>query len=202
MPKIYSDEERERIRRRLHDEGNSLLMTKGVRKTTVDELVARVGIPKGTFYLFYPSKELLLFEIIQEYHEEMEGHMITQCKALGRGLNLDSLTGIIVEGILSVENSCLRNLMIPTEMELLIRKLPQTVVEAHLKHDDNLLGDMLRLLPISADKVDEMAYSGAFRAVFFACMYKNEIGAEHFRESITLIVRGLLGQLLGDKQGS
>ncbi|WP_286081321.1 TetR/AcrR family transcriptional regulator [Parablautia intestinalis] len=32
--------------------------------TTVDEIVKRVNIPKGTFYLFYKSKELLLFEVI------------------------------------------------------------------------------------------------------------------------------------------
>ena len=39
---------------------------KGVKKTTVDELVKRTGIPKGTFYLFYPSKEMLLFDVSQE----------------------------------------------------------------------------------------------------------------------------------------
>ncbi|MDY4210978.1 MAG: TetR/AcrR family transcriptional regulator [Treponema sp.] len=37
-----------------------------MKKTTVDELVKRTGIPKGTFYLFYPSKEILLFDISQE----------------------------------------------------------------------------------------------------------------------------------------
>lgn len=41
----------------------------GVRRTTVDEIVQRVHIPKGTFYLFYKSKELLLFDVIQEQHE-------------------------------------------------------------------------------------------------------------------------------------
>ena len=41
----------------------------GIRRTTVDEIVKRVNIPKGTFYLFYKSKELLLFEVIQEQHE-------------------------------------------------------------------------------------------------------------------------------------
>ncbi len=35
------------------------MQEKGVKKTTVDELVKRVGIPKGTFYLFYPSKDCL-----------------------------------------------------------------------------------------------------------------------------------------------
>lgn len=41
------------------------MQEKGVKKTTVDELVKREGIPKGTFYLFYPSKEMLLYDVSQ-----------------------------------------------------------------------------------------------------------------------------------------
>ena len=41
----------------------------GIRRTTADESVKRVNIPKGTFSLFYPSKKLLLLEAIREQHE-------------------------------------------------------------------------------------------------------------------------------------
>ena len=61
MPKVYSDEEKKAIIERLKREANILMQEKGVKKTTVDELVKRAGIPKGTFYLFYPSKEMLLW---------------------------------------------------------------------------------------------------------------------------------------------
>ena len=69
MPKVYSDNEKKKKKKRLHDAANKSLLENGVRKTTVDELVQKVGIPKGTFYLFYKSKEELLFEVILEYHE-------------------------------------------------------------------------------------------------------------------------------------
>ena len=59
MPKVYSDNEKLLIKKRLHDAANKSLLENGVRKTTVDELVQKVGIAKGTFYLFYKSKELL-----------------------------------------------------------------------------------------------------------------------------------------------
>ena len=39
---------------------------------STDELVKRAGIPKGTFYLFYPSKEMLLFDCAQDFHEEVD----------------------------------------------------------------------------------------------------------------------------------
>ena len=72
MPKQYSDKEKNEIIKRLKTEANSLMLEKGVKKTTVDELVKRVGIPKGTFYLFYPSKEMLLFDVSQDFHEQVD----------------------------------------------------------------------------------------------------------------------------------
>ena len=53
MPKSYSEQEREYIRKRLKEEAAKCLARYGVRRTTVDEIVKRVNIPKGTFYLFY-----------------------------------------------------------------------------------------------------------------------------------------------------
>ena len=70
MPKVYSEEEKQDIIRRLKEEANNLMLERGVKKTTVDELVKRVGIPKGTFYLFYQSKEMLLFDCSQDFHHE------------------------------------------------------------------------------------------------------------------------------------
>ena len=68
MPKSYSEQERGYIRKRLKETAKCLAGY-GVRRTTVDEIVKRVNIPKGTFSLFYQSKEQLLFEAIQEQYE-------------------------------------------------------------------------------------------------------------------------------------
>ena len=196
MPKVYSDEEKLEIKRKLHKEANECLQKYGVKKTTVDELVERVGIPKGTFYLFYKSKELLLFEVIQEYHERIEQDMIRQCKQLGPALNVDSLADIITGGITSVQNSCLKMLMIPEQMEALIKKLPDEVKLEHLEQDDDLLLQLLGALPLKDTQIDYKAFSGAFRAIFFSCMYQEEIGTENFRASICLLIKGLLSQLI------
>ena len=75
MPKIYSDEEKKQIIQKLKIEANLLMQEKGVKKTTVDELVKRVGIPKGTVYLFYPSKEMLLFDVSQDFHEQVDQYI-------------------------------------------------------------------------------------------------------------------------------
>ena len=90
MPKSYSEQEREYIRKRLKEEAAKCLARYGVRRTTVDEIVKRVNIPKGTFYLFYKSKELLLFEVIQEQQETVNRKLYQT-----------------ISGIASTELSCL-----------------------------------------------------------------------------------------------
>lgn len=199
MPKTYSEDEKQQIRAQLHAAANQSLQEKGVKKTTVDDLVQTVGIPKGTFYLFYHSKEELLFEVIQEYHEQIEGQMMQQCMAAANNLNVEVLSDIIVDGILSAMNSCLKTLMVPTEMEQLIRKLPAEVVAAHLDHDNDLLSGMLNGMHLKSTPQDMEAFSGAFRAIFFACLYPDEIGAKQFEDSIRLLTRGLLLQIMKDE---
>ena len=72
LPKAYSDQEKEYIRKRLKEEAAKCLAQYGIKRTTVDEIVQGVKIPKATFYLFYQSKEMLLFEVILEQHDLIE----------------------------------------------------------------------------------------------------------------------------------
>ena len=59
MPRAFSEAEKSFIKERLLQEAEACLSLYGVRKTTVDELVQRVKIPKGTFYLFYTNPRKL-----------------------------------------------------------------------------------------------------------------------------------------------
>src|SRR5262245_30156848 len=53
---------RDQTRARLREAANELFLRKGVDKTTVDEVVAKAGVSKGTFYLHFGRKEDLLLE--------------------------------------------------------------------------------------------------------------------------------------------
>ena len=43
----------------------------GMRKTTVEELAAEAGISKGAFYQFYPSKERLFLDMLEQWFAEI-----------------------------------------------------------------------------------------------------------------------------------
>ena len=82
MPKIYTVQEKENIRKALRREAGKCLALYGVRKTTVDELIRRVDIPKGTFYLFYDSKEALFFDILTSFADEVENEYLAMLQEI------------------------------------------------------------------------------------------------------------------------
>ncbi|GAA3714689.1 hypothetical protein GCM10022224_095420 [Nonomuraea antimicrobica] len=64
MAVAFTAEERARIARVLLDAGEELFTTQGLKKTSLEELVAPAGIAKGSFYAFFDSKESLYLEVM------------------------------------------------------------------------------------------------------------------------------------------
>lgn len=55
------------LREKLLDQGVSLLMEQGYHGTGLQELVQKVGVPKGSFYNYFPSKEAFSAEVVKHY---------------------------------------------------------------------------------------------------------------------------------------
>ena len=120
MPKIFNEQEREVIRCKLLDAGIKILAKKRYRDIAIDEITAEVGIAKGTFYNFFPSKEVFFYEIMQLIKER----------------NRDSLKNLICGEQPTKEDviNCLYyrytqlktvyDYFTPEEMKLIVRKLP------------------------------------------------------------------------------
>lgn len=195
MPKSYSEQEREYIRKRLKEEAAECLARYGVRRTTVDEIVKRVNIPKGTFYLFYKSKELLLFEVIQEQHENVNRRLYQTISAIaGSSFSAEKLTDVIFEFYKMTEKMPILKLLDIGEVELLIRKLPREVVEEHFQDDTDTIEKMFALLPVKKE-VDIKVISAAFHAIYFATLHKAEIG-EQYDEAVRALIYGMVIQVI------
>ena len=196
LPKAYSDQEKEYIRKRLKEEAAKCLAQYGIKRTTVDEIVHRVKIPKGTFYLFYQSKEMLLFEVILEQHDLIEEKLWKEISTIApQDFNAEKLTDIIVGFYQMAGEMPILKLLNSGEIELLARKLPPEVLEEHLGHDNAMVDRLFASFPIK-NNVDTRALSAAFRAIYFSTLHKEEIGEEHYEEGLRLMVLGLINQLL------
>ncbi|WP_300567308.1 TetR/AcrR family transcriptional regulator [uncultured Acetatifactor sp.] len=195
MPKSYSEQERAYIRKRLKEEAADCLATYGVRRTTVDEIVRRVNIPKGTFYLFYQSKELLLFEVIQEQQQSINRRLFQVISGLsGTKVSAEELTDAIYAFYKMAEEMPILKLIGTGEVELLARRLPREVVQAHLQDDTDTIGEMLAMLPVKKD-VDINVVSAAFHAVYYVTLHKAEIG-EAYDQALRTLIYGIVAQLI------
>lgn len=196
MPKSYSEQEREYIRKRLKEEAAKCLARYGVRRTTVDEIVKRVNIPKGTFYLFYKSKELLLFEVIQEQQENVNRELYQAISDMAaREFSAEKLTDVIFEFYKMTEKMPILKLLDVGEVELLVRKLPREIVEEHFRDDTDTIEKMFTLLPVKKE-ADIKVISAAFHAIYFATLHKAEIGEEQYDEALRALIYGIVTQFI------
>ena len=200
-------EEKKHIKKRLKEEANILLQEKGVKKTTVDQLVKRVGIPKGTFYLFYPSKEMLIYEVTQDFHEQVDKHMVDGVYKIIRDKNMtidaldfydcvEELTDLILSAMEITYNSCLKILLEPESMALVLSKLPDDVLAKHREEDSDIGEGMFKELAMKRN-LNVQALSGAFMMIIFGGMYKREIGVENWKDSMRIVIKGIVLQLVG-----
>lgn len=65
MPTAFTDEELEHIRSALIQAGIRLSKGLGLQKMSVEKLTAAVGIAKGSFYMFFGSKEDFILEVAE-----------------------------------------------------------------------------------------------------------------------------------------
>lgn len=195
MPKSYSEQEREYIKKRLKEEAAKCLAIYGVRRTTVDEIVKRVNIPKGTFYLFYKSKELLLFEVIQEQQENVNRELFEAISSISKkDLSAEKLTEMAFGFFKKTEEMLILKLVDVDEMELLKRKLPREIVEEHFQDDTNTIERIIALLPTKKE-VDVNVVSAAFHAIYYITLHKAEIG-EQYDEALRTLIYGVVAQYI------
>jgi AcrR family transcriptional regulator len=194
MPKSFSDHERAIIKKRLMDEAESCLSQYGVRKTTVEELVRRANIPKGTFYLFYDTKELLFYDVFNRFHDEMHERYLAEIDEMDNAITPQQLTDFIFRIFKETKESFFLKFMTSGEMELLIRKLPPELAQAQVEKDDFSIEKLLHLIPnIKVENYKVMRT--ALRAVFMAMLHEQEIGPDVFDDALKILIRGVVCQM-------
>lgn len=195
MPKIYSEAQREKIKQALLEQAAYCLTHDGVKGTTVDKLVSFVHIPKGTFYLFYPSKEALIFEVLLQYHETMEENIRSNLKQFKYKHDVDEITQLILSFFKQVDNSQYIKILTSIDINTMFQKLPKEMLEQHFQQDQNFLSFMFKALNIAGTK-DIKLFQKAFTSLFLSMIANHDVKDETYYDSLALCIRGLVIQML------
>jgi len=198
MPRSFTEAERSKLLDRIKSAAKELLTVYGARKTTIEMIVKKAVIPKGTFYLFYASKELLLWDVINDYHKTIS-KVLKDAVENTKDIDAQRFSEILFEIFITVSKSFYPALMIEGEMEAIIRKLPDDLVKDHHNDDADMLTELASILPadspVFSNRKKVQAVSGALRILFFSLLHRREIGETLYDQSLKILLNGVALEL-------
>lgn len=193
MATAFTSEEKEVIRKKLHKVAKECLQRYGVKKTTVDQMVAMVDISKGSFYNFYSSKEMLFFKILEEYQIDVMNHLTEQLDMEAK-IDTNRLVQLLYDFYQDFRYSFMYTIFKNHEMELLIRKLPKEVITNHHLIDDRMVKKIVSRINIR-ENVSVEIVSALFRTIAMTILHIEEIGEEQFDTTLRLVIQGVVEQI-------
>ena len=193
MATAFTTEEKEVIRKKLHKVAKECLQRYGVKKTTVDQMAVMVDISKGSFYNFYPSKEMLFFTVLEEYQIDVMNRLTEQ---LGMETKIDTnrLVQLLYDFYQDFRYSFMYTIFKNHEMELLVRKLPKEAITNHHLIDDRMVKKIVSRINIR-ESVSVEIVSALFRTIAMTILHIEEIGEEQFDTTLKLVIQGIVEQI-------
>ena len=132
MPNAFTEEESKRIRQELILAGIRLSKELGVQKMSVEKLTAAVGIAKGSFYLFFGSKEDFILEVAAYASEETQKMLLKKLNGRTQMLahefmeffneylhsDLDLMNGLTVSDFYWLKNHIKKQVLFDPDMQI------------------------------------------------------------------------------------
>jgi AcrR family transcriptional regulator len=194
MAKGFSDHEKQQIKAKLIEAYEVCLKRYGIQKISIDELVKMAGISKGSFYLFYESKEMLFLDVLDQANDKIKGVIFSTFKNSEGASRKDLLKSLILNVFEEMRKTPWLLNLNDNEYGSTLRRIPQDILIKHTSRDDNDISDVLKHYNIPL-KINLDVMTAIYRTLFFSLLYKDLIG-EHYDEAIDVIADGIISQIL------
>ena len=142
MPKAFTEQEKELIRKRLLEQGYKQFSAYGLRKTNIEELAEAAGISKGAFYLFYASKEALFMDVVEQVEHRFRQEIFAMVDLPGSSPRAH-LFAILHKGFRLVKAIPLLQFLTGSDYDLLFRRLPPERLQEHLANDRSFFIELI-----------------------------------------------------------
>ncbi len=188
----FTENQNETIRRDLIREARHCGVAIGMRKTSVEQLTDAVGISKGSFYKFFPSKELLFFAVLEDIHTECFAAAQASLRETAELLPANRAAEAILAacGWLSETQALV---FIENDAEFLLRRLPDEVKAAHYHDDETHIRALLESSGLQAKGGIALA-TAAIRGLILTVSHQGQIG-ELYPQVLDILVRGVCKEL-------
>jgi AcrR family transcriptional regulator len=164
MPKSFSEQEKEIIRKQLLDQGLKHFSSYGFKKTNVDEIARAVGISKGAFYRFYESKELLFMDVIEQVEIRGRQEIMAAIDQPGPTPRF-RLYAIFVKAFGLFRELPIMRLFSGSDFGLLLGQVPMEKFQEHIASDQGFFDELITAcreagipIQVSAQQVVTLLY--------------------------------------------
>lgn len=181
----FKEQKNEMIRKDLLDEALHCAVTIGMRKTSVEQLTEAAGIAKGSFYKFFPSKELLFFAVLENIHTQT--YAVAE-KALQNNAELpptERASKIILVACKYLSDTKAMT-FIENDAEYLLRRIPADIKDAHYHDDEVHIRQILEASGLVPKGGMELA-GATIRGLILTVSHQSEIGALYPQVLETLV---------------
>lgn len=192
MPKIFSDEDRESIRKNLLGNGRAMLERKSYKDISVAEIAEESGIAKGTFYNFFGSKEEFFYEVMLLIRDNNRNELLKAAESPSR----DVLYKVLYKRY--TDTKTVYDYFTPEEMKIIFRRLPGKMQET----DENSVELARKLISVCTDDKNVRAevVVNLMNIAASASANREFLIEKQYRETISVLAKAIADYIYGGTQ--
>ena len=196
MSRGFTQEEKIVISNALIEALEEELRSQKINKISIEDLVKKVGISKGSFYNFFPSKEILFFHVVNNIQQKLilEIMSIANKEQITNKNKLKLILTTIVEKLQS--NSWLQDLN-SGEFEVILRKLPEDLKKSLSSQDIIDFKNILEQLNLES-KLPIKRFVTIIQIILLSTTRAKDFGSQ-YNKSIETMINLLVDNLFDDK---
>lgn len=187
MPKIVTEEKRRLARNTIRKKTEELIESIGLNNITITGICEAVPIGKGTFYYYYDSKELLLYEIIKEKEELLMKQMLEYSKA---SMDVEKKVIKALRDVYIGKNSIV-NMMSTSELEKILAKLPPEVLSDKELCGKSFFETAMLQMGINYEAIDMGVLGELLDAINFVAARESKHGEKAKSKSLDILIHSV-----------
>lgn len=194
MPRHFTDEEREQLRKKLLSSAKKLFLQYGLNKTTVSDITDEAKIGKGTFYSFFNCKGDIYLQLYAEEWTAVHDKMDRKYKNRKGPIDEIILDYIYENRKIVSSHPILSTVHNRNALALISEPTVTEQLYSFKELSDSRLTELIKSWFITNDiqtGVKPETVSGMMRSLSYLNYHKDEIGEDIFNDVIRNFAEGI-----------
>ena len=199
MPRGFTKSEKQQIRVKLIETGKEFFERFGIKKTNVAALAREAGIAKGSFYLFFDSKEDLFLTINEEFDKHLQEEIARKVKKSRNPKKTLRDFLLYILDLFEID-PMLRLAVNREEYESISRKIPADEFRRHQESTMELFARLIEQWQQEGivRECDPRVVVGVIKSLYFVVLNRDIIGESIFRRVAGLLIDSIVDNLAVD----